>query len=67
MRNESYKKTKFAVLSRGVCGILNNTLIINLPGSVNGAVENLEILLPVISHAIKVMKGSLSDCSEDIK
>ena len=67
MRIESYKKTKFSVLSRGVCGILNNTLIINLPGSIKGAVENLEILLPIIPHTIKVMNGSISDCTEDIK
>ena len=67
MRIEGYKKTKFSVLSRGVCGILKSTLIINLPGSVNGALENLEILIPILPHAIKVMKGDISDCSEDIK
>ena len=67
MRIESYKKTKYSLLSRGVCGILKNTLIINLPGSTKGAVENLEILLPIIPHTINVMKGNISDCTEDIK
>lgn len=67
MRMETFKKTNFSVLSRGVCGILKKTLIINLPGSVTGALENLEILIPILPHAIKIMKGNLSDCSEDLK
>ncbi|MFC1562864.1 molybdenum cofactor biosynthesis protein B [candidate division KSB1 bacterium] len=67
MRIETYKKTEFSVLSRGICGILKKTLIINLPGSVNGALESLEILVPILSHAIEVMKGNVSDCRDDIK
>jgi len=42
MRSEGLKKTPFAVLSRGVCGVRGKALILNLPGSPAGAVESLE-------------------------
>ncbi len=67
MRIETFKKTCFSVLSRGVCGILKKTMIINLPGSVTGALENLEVLTQILPHAIKIMKGNITDCSEDKK
>lgn len=66
MRLENYNKTKFSVLSRGKCGVLRNTLIINLPGSTKGALENLRVIIPLLSHTVSVMKGSITDCKEDI-
>ncbi len=57
IRSEGFKKTYKAVLSRGVSGIRNNTLIINLPGSPKGAGESLEIILNIIPHAIDMIKG----------
>lgn len=62
MRMEGYKKNKRAVLSRGVCGIRAKTLIINLPGSPRGISESLEAILPVLPHAIQVLKGEAKDC-----
>lgn len=56
MRTESLKKTKHAMLSRAVAGIRGKTLIINLPGSPKGAVENLGFIFPVLSHAIQLLK-----------
>lgn len=56
MRIESLKKTRHAMLSRAVCGMRGRTLIINLPGSPKGAVENLETILPVLSHAVQLLK-----------
>ena len=56
-RSEGYKKTPNAILSRGVCGIRGNTLIINLPGSVKAVTECMEIILPVLAHAVKMMAG----------
>ena len=57
MRTEGFKKTKHAVLSRGMAGIHNKTLIINLPGSSKGAKESLEIILDVLPHAVDMMLG----------
>lgn len=57
MRQESRKITSHAMLSRGVCGIRRKTLIINLPGSPKGAVENLQIVSSVIPHAIELIRG----------
>jgi len=56
MRAESLKKTPHAMLSRAVAGIRGQTLIINLPGSPKGAIENLQTIMPVLSHAIQLLK-----------
>ena len=60
MRQESLKITPHAMLSRAVCGIRRQTLIINLPGSPKAAVENLKILLPVLPHAVELLHNSSS-------
>jgi molybdopterin adenylyltransferase len=57
MRRETAEKTRLAMLSRGVCGIRNSVLIINLPGSPKGARECLEVVLPVLGHAITLLRG----------
>lgn len=49
-------KTPLAILSRGIAGIRGRTLVVNLPGSPKGAVESLEALLPVIPHALTVLR-----------
>ncbi len=56
MRAESIKITPLASLSRAVCGIRKKTLIINLPGSVRGARENLAAVLRLLPHAISLLK-----------
>ena len=55
MRTASLKVTPHAMLSRAVAGIRKRTLIINLPGSPKGAVENLQVVLPVIPHAVQLL------------
>ena len=55
MRAASLQITPHAMLSRVVTGIRKKTLIINLPGSPKGAVENLQVLLPVLPHAIQLL------------
>ena len=55
MRAASLKITPHAMLSRVVTGIRGRTLIVNLPGSPKGAVENLQVLLPVIPHAVQLL------------
>jgi molybdenum cofactor synthesis domain-containing protein len=55
MRAESLKKTPHAMLSRAVAGVRGCTLIINLPGSPKGALENLQTVLQVLPHAVQLL------------
>jgi len=57
MRYKTLKKTPFALLSRGVCGIRGKCLIINLPGSPKGVVECFEVISPVLQHAVDQLSG----------
>lgn len=56
MRQESRKVTPHAMLSRAVTGMRGKVLIINLPGSPKAAVENLQVVLPVLAHAVELLK-----------
>ncbi len=56
MRTASLRVTPHAMLSRAVAGIRGRTLIINLPGSPKGAVENLDTVLPVLPHALELLR-----------
>jgi molybdenum cofactor synthesis domain-containing protein len=58
MRSETLKNTPMAMLSRGVCGIRNQTLIINLPGSPKGVRECFAVIKPVLPHAINLIAGN---------
>ncbi len=66
MRAASLLKTPHAMISRAVAGVRGKTLIINLPGSPKGAVENLEAVMPAIKHAIAKIQGDPSECGEPI-
>ena len=57
MRIEGSKKTPFAMLSRGVCGVHNTCLILNLPGSPAGAVESLQAVIELLPHALNLLAG----------
>ncbi len=56
MRAESLKSLKHAMLSRAAAGIRKRTLIVNLPGSPKGAVENLKTIFSVLPHAVQLLR-----------
>jgi molybdopterin adenylyltransferase len=56
MRAASAAKVPHAVLSRGRAGIRGRVLIINLPGNPEAAVENLEVVLPALGHAVRLLR-----------
>lgn len=63
MRAASLQKTPHAMISRALVGIRGKTLIVNLPGSPRAARENLEVILPALSHAVAKINGDGSDCA----
>lgn len=65
MRAASLAKTPHAMLSRAVAGIRGQTLILNLPGSVKGAIENLKVVLPALQHALEKIQGDPSECGSE--
>ena len=58
MRAESLKITPHAMLSRAIAGIRGEVLIVNLPGSPKAARENLEVIIPVLPHAVQLLRES---------
>ena len=63
MRSFGLQKTPHAMLSRAVCGVRRQTLIINLPGSPRAVRENLGVVIPAIPHAIHVLCGQANECA----
>ena len=63
IRYESMKYTNRAMLSRGASVIRNNTLIINLPGSVKAVKESLDIIIDPLHHGLEILKGDAHDCA----
>lgn len=57
MRRDGLAATPTAILSRGICGVRNRTLILNLPGSPSGAIESLQAVVDVLPHAIDLLQG----------
>jgi molybdenum cofactor synthesis domain-containing protein len=65
MRVASAQKTPNAWLSRAIAGIRRETLILNLPGSLKAATENLYAILPALPHAVKMLRGETAHPEQD--
>jgi molybdenum cofactor synthesis domain-containing protein len=57
MRLQGAQKTRFAALSRAVCGVRGTSLILNLPGSPAGALESLAAVMDLLPHALELVAG----------
>ncbi len=66
MRRASASSVPTAILSRGVSGIRDQTLIINLPGAERAAVENIGAILPALEHGLEKLRGDPTECAEAI-
>lgn len=63
IRNYSLKITPRAMLSRGISGIRNNTLIVNLPGSPKAVKEALEYIIDSLYHGLEILTGRAGNCA----
>jgi molybdenum cofactor synthesis domain-containing protein len=64
MRMESYRKTPFALISRAVCGIRGQSIVVNLPGSPKAAAECFSFIETALPHALEKVKGDPSECAQ---
>lgn len=67
MRMKSCEITPKGMLSRSRCGIRRNTVILNLPGSPKGAIENLSFVAETLVHGIEILKGEAQECATPMK
>ena len=57
MRSEGARKTPLAALSRGLCGVCGQALVLNVPGSPAAATESLAAVIEVLPHALELLRG----------
>ena len=64
MRAKGVEHTPYAMLSRGLCGIRGHSIILNLPGSPNGARESLESVIDLLGHALNLLRGDTAHTAD---
>ena len=60
-RNYGQQRMPYAMLSRGVCGFINKTLVLTLPGSPKGSAETIDAIFPYVLHVFKIAEGARHD------
>lgn len=60
-RSYGQQRTPYAMLSRGVAGVIGSTFVVTLPGSTRGAIETMNALFPYLKHVFKVAQGMRHD------
>ena len=63
LRARSLEQTPHGMLSRGVAGAVGSALVVNLPGSPRAVRESLDVLLPVLAHAVELLAGQSGEQS----
>lgn len=63
IRHATAAATEKAMLSRGIAGISGKTLIVNLPGSPKAVAECMDVIRPVLDHALETVSGRGGDCA----
>ena len=66
MRLKGYEFNNFSILSRSIAGVRNKVLIINLPGSLKGATESLEIIIGQIEHLLTQIQGKIDSAHKEM-
>lgn len=61
IRNYGQDRTPFSMLSRSIAGTIQNTLVLALPGSTNGAKESMDAIFPSVLHIFRILKGARHD------